>query len=198
MWNKPYGKRIAFEYSTSWWSHFRLIVCLNLVHQWKRRLGTIKNFIWETILICSFFCLCLGLCPRERIIWHIYLAKKWPIIVIRLTYLKRKKYWHVRVSYVHSNLWMLNAINISGTLCSPYRYAIHIYFNKILIGTSFLHCWCVPKYFSQTSFFFCYPANPKSKLTKFKLQKNQNLTKQYSKCYQEVAKNLCMTKGSNV
>ena len=93
----------------------------------------------------------------------------------------------------HNNWPLLCKVNmpyyvLSGTLCSPYRYAIHIYFNKILIGTFFLHCWCVPKYFSQTSFFFCYPANPKSKLTKFKLQKNQNLTKQYSKCYQEVAK----------
>ena len=107
------------------------------------------------------------------------------------------------VSLNHNNWPLLGDVNMpyyvfSGTLCSPYRYAIHIYFNKILIGTSFLHCWCVPKYFSQTSFFFCYPANPKSKLTKFKLQKNQNLTQQYTKCYQEVAKNLCITKSSNV
>ena len=29
-------------------------------------------------------------CPREHIIWHIYLAKKWPIIVIK-TYLSEKK-----------------------------------------------------------------------------------------------------------
>ena len=49
-----------------------------------------------------------------------------------------------------------------------------------------------------TAFFFCFPANPKLKLTKFKLQKNQNLTQQYFKCHQEVANNLCITKSSNI
>ena len=51
--------------------------------------------------------------------------------------------------------------------------------------------------FLMAAFFFCYPANPKSKLTKFKLQKNHNMTQQYSKCHQEVAKNMCITKSSN-
>ena len=35
-------------------------------------------------------------------------------------------------------------------------------------------------------------------MTNFKLQKNKNLTQKYSTCYQEVAKNLCITKSSNV
>ena len=52
--------------------------------------------------------------------------------------------------------------------------------------------------FLVTAFFFCFPANPKSKLTKFKLQKNQNLTQQYFKCHQEVAKNMSITKSSNM
>ena len=86
----------------------------------------------------------------------------------------------------------------SETLCSPNRYAIHICFSKIyMLHLSFTAC-VYQNMFLVTAFFFCFPANPKSKLTKFKLQKNQNLTQQYFQCHQEVAKNMCITKSSNM
>ena len=51
---------------------------------------------------------------REHIIWLIYLAKKWPIIVLKTYTTEKKKVLACKseLLYVHSYLYMLNAINL--------------------------------------------------------------------------------------
>ena len=51
---------------------------------------------------------------REHIIWLIYLAKKWPIIVLKTYTTEKKKVLACKseLLYVHSYLCMLNAINL--------------------------------------------------------------------------------------
>ena len=88
-------------------------------------------------------------------------------------------------------------------MCSLRHFAALIGMQYISILAKFKCCIfsftaCVYQNMFLMAAFFCYPANPKSKLTKFKLQKNHNMTQQYSKCHQEVAKNMCITKSSNM